>query len=310
VTRSGDGAWLELAVEADVEAVETVSEILARVAPGGVSVEPAFDLVDEGLAARVDPSRPAVVRAYLPARDPVAAEEAAARADTDLGRLRAFDLRPIGPLATRLVHEQDWAGAWKEHFPVLHVGGRIVIKPGWRRYRARPGEVVVALDPGMAFGTGLHPTTRLCLSALERLRVAGTRVLDLGCGSGILSLAAARLGAREVVALDTDPIAIEATQANAGRNRLRGRIDARLGSLPSGDSPFEIVLANLVSGILIGLATGIAAEVGPGGQLVASGIFRDRESEVRDAFAKEGLAVTTREVEGDWVALVATAAGP
>jgi ribosomal protein L11 methyltransferase len=305
----GRGLWLELAVEADIEAVDTVSEILGRVAPGGVSVEPAFELIDEGLAARVDPSRPAVVRAYVPARDPLAAEESAARADAALGRIRAFNLRPIGGMATRLVHEADWADAWKAHFPVLHVGRRLVIRPSWRRYRARSDELVIALDPGMAFGTGLHPTTRLCLVALERLGAPSQRVLDLGCGSGILSLAAVRLGGRTVVALDTDPIAIEATETNARRNRAQDQIHARLGSLPSGEPRFDLVVANLVGSILVELSPALAGELRGGGQLVASGIFRDREPEVRGAFADAGLLVRERDVEGDWVALTATAGG-
>src|SRR6476646_10974642 len=170
---AGAGAWLELSVEADVEAVEAVSEILGRVAPGGSSVEPAFELVEEGLGARIDPTRPSIVRAYVPARDPAAAERAAAEAAEALGHLQAFGLRPIGELTTRIVHEAEWAEAWKAHFPVLRVGRRLVIKPTWREHEALPGDVVVALDPGKAFGTGLHPTTRLCLAALERLADQG-----------------------------------------------------------------------------------------------------------------------------------------
>jgi ribosomal protein L11 methyltransferase len=316
------GAWLELAVEADLEAVEAVSEILGRFAQGGTSVEPGFELVDEGLGARVDPARPATVRAYVPARDPAAAEAAAAEADRALGHLRVFGLRPIGPLRTAIVHEADWAEAWKRHFPVLRVG-RIVIRPSWRRHRARPGDVVVALDPGMAFGTGLHPTTRLCLEALDGLARAGViagpgdpggpgdpvdpaRVLDVGCGSGILAIAAVRLGARSALGLDLDPIAIESTVANARRNRIVRRIRASHGSLPSGMPPFRIVLANLIAGVLVELAVPLVAELEPGGRLVASGIFVDREDDVRTAFAAAGLEVVDRVAEGDWVALVAT----
>jgi ribosomal protein L11 methyltransferase len=303
------GAWLELAVEADVEAVEAVSEILGRVAPGGTTVEPAFRLVDEGLGARVDPSRPSVVRAYVPARDPDAAERATALVAEALGHLGAFGLRPIGELTTRLVHEADWAEAWKAHFPVLRVGRRIVIKPTWRRHRAAPDEVVLALDPGMAFGTGLHPTTRLCLAALDALAdrgiVEGARALDVGCGSGILAIAAVRLGAASVLGVDTDPIAIEATAANAARNRLGRRVRARDGSVPTGEPPFDLVLANLIASVLIGLAPLLAGELRRGGTLLASGIFVDREADVRTAFADAGLDVRGRTVEDEWIALEA-----
>jgi ribosomal protein L11 methyltransferase len=160
----------------------------------------------------------------------------------------------------------------------------------------------------MAFGTGLHPTTRLCLAALERLADAGRvtgRVLDVGCGSGILSIAAAALGGTSVLGVDTDPIAIEATLANARRNRQARRVRARLGSVPTGRGPFDLVLANLVASLLVALAAELAAEVRPGGTLVASGIFRDREGDVRRGFEAAGLDVVSSEVEGDWVALVA-----
>lgn len=304
-----DDAWLELAVAADVEAVEAVSEILGRVAPGGTSVEPAFELTDEGLGARIDATRPAIVRAYVPARDERTAARAVAEATEALGHLQAFGLRPIGELTTRIVHEADWAEAWKAFFPVLRVGRRLVIKPTWRRHRRSPDDVVIALDPGMAFGTGLHPTTRLCLAALERIGdrglVAGARALDVGCGSGILAIAAVKLGAAEVLGLDTDPIAVEATVANATRNRLGRRVTARHGSLPSEAAPFDLVLANLIAGVLVPLAPRICEELRPGGTVLASGIFADREADVRAAFDAAGLETVERSAEGEWVAIEA-----
>ncbi len=307
---AGPGAWLELSVAADHEAVEAVSEILSRAAPGGTSVEPAFELVDEGLGARVDLSRPAIVRAALPLTDAASVIAAVDRAERELGHLQAFGLRPIGELTARVVHEADWANAWKAHFPVLRVGRRIVIRPTWRRHRRQPDDVVLALDPGMAFGTGLHPTTRLCLAALEgfadRGLLEGARVVDVGSGSGILAIAAARLGAREVVAVDVDPIAVQASRENAARNRLGRIIASREGSVPTGDGPFDLVLANLIAGLLVQLADPLAAEVRPGGTLLASGIFHDRESQVVEAFTSRGFALTNRWDEGDWVALELT----
>lgn len=303
------GAWLELAVEADVEAVEAVSEILGRAAPGGTSVEPAFELVHEGLGARVDPTRPATVRAYLPARDRAAADQAAAGVAEALGHLQAFRLRPIGELRTRLVYEADWAEAWKTYFPVLRVGRRLVIRPTWRRHRRGADDVVLALDPGMAFGTGLHPTTRLCLAGIESLAdrevLAGSRVLDVGCGSGILAIAALKLGVATAMGLDTDPIAVEATLANARRNAVARRLRARQGSLPSAEASFDVVLANLIAGVLVPLAPLLRDELRPGGSLLASGIFVDREGDVRTAFEAAGLTVVDRSAEGDWVALEA-----
>jgi ribosomal protein L11 methyltransferase len=305
------GAWLELAVEADSEAVEAVSEILARVAPGGTTIEPGFELVDEGLGARIDPNRPATVRAYVPAMDAGTTERATATVTEALGHLQAFGLRPIGDLKTRLVNERDWATAWQEHFHVLHLGRRLVIKPSWRRHRREDDQVVIDLDPGMAFGTGLHPTTRLCLQALEERADRGPlgRVLDVGCGSGILSIAAVKLGATRALGIDIDPVAIEATDANARHNRVHKRVRAREGSIPSGEGPFDTVLANLIAGVLIEIAPDLAEEVVRGGTLVGSGIFVDREAAARAALEAAGFEITRRWHEADWVALEAVLPG-
>lgn len=300
-------------MEADPEAVEAVSEILGREAAGGVAIEAAVTVLGEGLAARPDPSRPAVVRAYLPTGDVAAQARAAAAveaAERALGHLQAFGLRPIGPLTTRAVHEEDWAAGWRRHVPVLRIGRRLVIRPSWRRHRPREDEVVIVLDPGMAFGTGLHPTTRLCLTGVEAWADAGLLTgrtfLDVGCGSGILSLAALRLGARLAVGLDPDPLAVAATEANARRNRLGPRVRAVEGSLPAPDGPYDLVAANLVAGLLVELADALADAVRPaGGRLLAGGIFADREDEVRRALAGAGLEIVGRREEGDWLTLEA-----
>ncbi len=309
---SAAGTWLELSITADQEAVEAVSEILSRAAGGGISVEQPFDTEPEGLAAIPIADAPVTIRGYLPAIDRIAAEVAIALVRERLGHLTAFDLRPIGELEIREVHEEDWATEWKEHFPVMRLGRRIVIKPTWRDYDPTPDDIIIALDPGMAFGTGLHPTTRLCLLGLERWSdeglVEGATAFDIGSGSGILAVGAALLGAGLVRAVDTDPIAVEATRQNAARNGVT--VNASGGSLPIGEGPFDLVFANLVASLLVELATELAWAVRPGqgqpgsgGRLLASGIFIDREPEVRRAFAAAGLRVVSREQESDWVAL-------
>ncbi len=305
---TGPDVWAELSVEADAEAVEAVSEILTRYASGGTSVEPAFTLANEGLSAEIDVTRPCVVRAYLPARDRAGVERAVSAASDALGHLQAFGLRPIGELRVSYVHEENWAKAWKSHFPVMRIGRRVIVRPTWRRHRASPDEVVLALDPGMAFGTGLHPTTRLCLAALEQAADEGAvtgRVLDVGSGSGILSVAAAKFGAARVLAVDVDPIAVEATAANARRNSVARRIDVRRGTVPSGEAPFDLVLANLIASLLVELAGPLRSELATNGRLIASGIFRGRESDVLGAFEGAGMEVTRRWAEEDWVALEA-----
>jgi ribosomal protein L11 methyltransferase len=309
---SAAGTWLELSVPSDQEAVEQVSEILSRTCPGGVAIEAPFMLVDDGLGARVDSGRPVILRAYVAATDTRHARAAVEQVRQDLGHLQAFDLRPIGELQTRVVHEADWADAWKQHFPVLRVGRRLVIQPTWRRHRRRPTDVVIRLDPGMAFGTGLHPTTRLCLVGLEAWAEEGlvenARLLDVGCGSGILAICAGLLGARPVVGVDTDPLAVDATRANAALNGLEGVVEARRGTLPlagdgGGGREFDLVCANLVAGLLVALAPDLRAALRPGGRVLASGIFAERAGEVSEAFVAAGLRVVGRRTETDWVIL-------
>jgi len=274
-----------------------------------VTVEAPFELVDEGLATRQAAGKPVTVRGYVSAGDAAAARAAVDAARANLAHLQAFELRPIGELETRVVNEEDWAEAWKEHFPVQHVGRRLVIRPSWRRHEATTDELVISLDPGMAFGTGLHPTTRLCLALIEdvadRGLVRDARALDVGCGSGILAIAAALLGARSVLGVDTDPLAVETTLKNAASNGLLGKITAKRGSVPLADdtSQFDIVLANLVASLLIDLAEPLAGALKSDGRLIASGIFADRESEVRTACESAGLRIVGDRHEGDWVAL-------
>ena len=311
---SAGGSWFELSVEADHEAVEQVSEILSRACPGGVAVEAPFEVLDEGLAARPDPRRPAVVRGYISAIEPAAARAAIERVRRDLGHLQAFALRPIGELSTRVVHEEDWAEAWKQHFPVMRVGHRLVIRPTWRTHEPAPTDVVISLDPGMAFGTGLHPTTRLCLAGIEAWAdsdlVSDARVLDVGTGSGILAIAAALLGASKVLAIDSDALAVATAAANAELNGMADFIEVRAGSLPLAQpAQFHLVVANLIAGLLIDIAPELAAVVWPGGRLLAGGIFHEREQEVAAAFTAAGMRVIGRRVEDDWVALEAEAAG-
>ena len=294
--------WLELSVEADAEAIEAISEILGRVS-AGTAVHPTRLLRDpnDELAARADQDAPFVVTAHVADdRRSAATVESTERA---LWHLQAFGLRPVGPLRVRAVDDADWTDTWKEHYVAQRIG-RVVIVTSWADEPLEPGEVAITLDPGMAFGTGLHPTTRSCLTLLQELGPMPASVLDVGCGSGILALAALRLGADRAVGMDTDELAVAAARENAARNALADRFEVREGTVPA--RPTErhgLVLANLVAAVLVDLAPRLAAHLAPGGTLLASGIIEPRASEVSGALMAAGLAIGERRDDGDWVSL-------
>jgi ribosomal protein L11 methyltransferase len=294
--------WIELSVEADIEAVEPVSEILGRVA-SGTAVQPTRLIRDpnDELSAREDPEAPFRVVAHIPDDDgAVAAVEATERA---LWHLQAFGLRPVGPLHTRRVDDGDWTDAWRRHYVPQRVG-RVVVVPSWLEEPLGPKEVAITLDPGMAFGTGLHPTTRGCLHLLQDVSPMPPDVLDVGCGSGILALAALRLGADRATGYDTDPLAVAATRENAERNGLADRVAAVEGTLPATPATrHPLVLANLVAAVIVELAPRLAAHLVPGGALLASGIIEPRAGEVIEALRAAGLLVRERRDDGEWVSL-------
>lgn len=294
--------WLELTVEADVEAVEAVSEILGRVASGTI-VQPVLlvrDPADE-LAVREDPGAGYTVVAHIADE----ADSAATIEETEraLWHLQAFGLRPVGALRVRPVADADWAEAWKEHYVPQRIG-RVVVIPSWSSEPLAADEVGIVLDPGMAFGTGLHPTTRGCLRLLQEIDPMPAAVLDVGIGSGILALAALRLGAERAVGIDTDPLAVEAARANAERNGLGDRLEATEGTLPAEPSrPYPLVLANLVAAILVELAPLLASHLAPDGSLLASGIIAPKADAVITAMRDAGLSVVARHDDGEWVSL-------
>jgi ribosomal protein L11 methyltransferase len=295
--------WLELTVTCDNEAIEAVSEILGRVGQGS-AVRPTRlirDPADE-LSAREDPTTPYEITAHIPEDETApAAVDATERA---LWHLQAFGLRPVGELQVRSVDDADWTDAWKAGYVPQRIG-RVVIVPSWLDEPIGPDEVALRLDPGMAFGTGLHATTRGCLTLLQEISPMPPVVLDVGSGSGILALAALRLGAERAVCYDTDPLAVEATLANAAANGLPDRVTANLGSLPAtpANAPYPLVLANLVAAVLIDLAEPLAAHTTPGGTLLASGIIDTRDDEVLDGLTAAGFVLGSRLDDGEWVSL-------
>lgn len=294
--------WLALSVEADVEAIEAVSEVFGRLGRGA-AVRPTR-LVrdpDDELSAREDTSAPYELTVHIP--DDGGAAGAVEETERALWHLQAFGLRPVGALHVTPVEEADWTEAWKAGYTPQRIG-RILVLPSWLGEPIEPGEVLLRLDPGMAFGTGLHPTTRGCLRFMQELRPMPRAVLDVGSGSGILALAALKLGAEHAVCFDTDAAAVDATRANAAANGLGDCVDARRGSLPEDPNErFPLVVANLVATLLVDLAPRLAAHTAPGATLLASGIINHRAGEVIEALAATGLTLRERIDEDEWVSL-------
>jgi ribosomal protein L11 methyltransferase len=296
--------WLEVIVEADVQSVDAVVELFSRhVYNQGVVLSEPFIQDPDGDNLEIDPTQPVTVSGYLPVND--ATESAVRSIDEGLWHLR--QLGTVSELTRRVQHEEDWANAWKEHFQVTRIARHFVVRPTWRDYRANPGDVVIDLDPGMAFGTGLHPTTALCLGWLESLDLANTRVLDAGAGSGILSIAAAKLGARSVDALEIDPVAVSALRQNIVLNHLEERIQTWTADatqpLPV-DGSYDVILANIISRILVQAAPALAPAAHEGSLMVLSGVIEAHEADVVAAFADLGFNVEGRRVSGDWVSLL------
>ena len=299
--------WLELTVRVHPEAVESVSELLSRYTSGGVAIEEPFELVDEGQEYRVLAGKPVDVHAYTPIDG--TEEEVRQRVAEGLWHLGSLGSHFVGELQTRTVNEEDWANAWKEFFHVTHIGRRLVIRPSWREYAPKDEEVVLTLDPGMAFGTGLHPTTRMCLEQVERLTRPGMRVFDVGTGSGILALAAAKLGASGVYAIDNSSVAVESATENVAFNDLGQRVQVKLGVLNEEEAArlagqFDLVLVNILAHIIGGMAPQLAQVVAPGGLLVASGIIEARRPDAELPLLAAGLELTDTVMIDDWVALV------
>lgn len=308
--------WLEIAVAVDVEGVEAVGALFRDHVHGGVVIEEDITFFSDREGYRVNLDKPAIVKGYLPVADDLAA------------RVRSIEealwhlslLRPIGSLQTRAVLEEDWQNSWKQFFHVHRVGHRIVIKPSWQEYEPRGDDVVVDIDPGMAFGTGLHPTTQLCLVELEQRVMPGMSVLDLGTGSAVLAIAAAKLGAGSVLAADVDVVAVEVARRNVDLNGVGQTVLVRHGSLPfdglvaEEPSPranprFDLLVANIIASVICELSSEMARAIRPGGLLIASGILAEKAARVEESFAAIGLELVSRQASGDWVCLIARRQG-
>lgn len=300
--------WLEVSLDADNESAEAIADLLQRFGHQGVVIEQAGFEFDHWEYELPKPDK-LIVKAYLPinASTPDAQQQL---------REALRYLNMIWPMPEpqfRTIDEDNWAEAWKVHYKPLRLGRHIYIKPRWIETLpdAQSDDILINLDPGMAFGTGTHPSTQLCLLAAEDLLEGrpGLKVLDLGCGSGILAIAAAKLGAAHVLALDTDPIAVEVTAENALDNGVGDQIESLLGSLETiihSPRRFDVALVNILAKVIIEMCDyDLGQVVRPGGVAVFGGIIHEQADEVEEALRRTGLEPYKRRPSGDWVVIEA-----
>jgi ribosomal protein L11 methyltransferase len=293
--------WIEIALTTDGEAAEAIAQELQEYCHQGIAIEQAD--IEEGVwdDGDVPPANKVIVRGYFHLDEH--AEETRMQIERVLGYLNM--MYPMPPPVYSTVNEQDWAEAWKVHYQPVRLGKRTLIRPRWIEVEPQPDDLVISLDPGMAFGTGTHPTTQLCLEALEDLVTGHLDVLDLGCGSGILAIAAAKLGAQKIVAVDIDETAVRVTQENAQDNGVAEHIVAFQGGLESvlgSARRFDLVVVNILAKVIIPMCEqGLGQLVRPGGKAIFSGLIDTQTEEVEEALRQTGLTPTGRRQIGDWM---------
>ena len=293
--------WLELSLITPSEYVEPLSLIFHRYGHGGVAEEIQVDYnPDEG---EMMPDNPNVIlRTYIPINEFTESR----KQEIQIAVALISKIADLSPLKEQIIQNNDWMNYWKNHFPMLKIG-RIIICPSWIQHAAEKDEVVIELDPGMAFGTGHHPTTKMCILEIEKLFNAGTRqrVLDIGTGSGILAMVAATLGAKSVLGIDTDPLAVTAALLNVKTNKLKDKIEIIQGTTESNNlSQYDLVVANLYSKVIIEIGHSIMSKIDRNGVVILSGIMKDKLEEVIISLRTYNFVLDHYLTEGDWAVAV------
>ncbi|MDD3242173.1 MAG: 50S ribosomal protein L11 methyltransferase [Eubacteriales bacterium] len=307
--------WKEVTVRTTTWGGDVVSDFMLQAGAQGTAIEDRaeveeqasmprdWDLIDENILASMDED--VLVRAWFPADERFPDTLAFLRASLDASRTpEGIDMGKL-TMEVEGVKDEDWENTWRQYYKPFEVGERLLVCPEWEQADPK-GRLLLRMEPGMAFGTGTHETTFMCLELAQEYVKAGDRVYDIGCGTGILGAAALMLGAGSVTAVDRDPIAVDAARVNAALNGLQGRIDARQGNLLDDlEEPADLIFANIIAEVVAFMAPDAAAKLKCGGVLICSGIIRAKHAEVAQALEAAGFAIEQTKNKGEWVAMAA-----
>lgn len=305
--------WIEVGIITSSEAVEAVTGILYNTGVKGVSIEDPedieykkknpgdWDYFDETLLLVKDG---AIVKGYYKQDEHL--DEYLRYIKDSINNLEQFGIdKGKGLITATKVNEEDWENNWKKYYKPAKIGDRVVVKPIWEKYEPNSEEIVVELDPGMAFGTGTHETTRMCIKALEKYVKPESTVFDIGTGSGILAITAAKLKAKEVIGVDLDPVAVKSATENVNYNNI-DNIKILHGNLMEVvEGKADIVIANIIADVIIFLVEGVKEFIATGGRFISSGIIKDRKDDVVKKLEESGFIVEEVNIDGEWVCIVA-----
>lgn len=306
--------WAQVSVATTHEGADLIGNILMELGAAGTQIDdPSLvnEYIDAGLwdytdLPRAEDTDTVTVRAYFP-EDAQLDGRLHAIADRIAALRDAAVQVGAGAISHTFVADEDWAETWKSYVHTEKIGRRVVVRPTWEEYAPHGDEIVVDLDPGAAFGTGAHATTAMCLRWLEHLVCPGMRVYDVGCGSGILAITAAKLGAREVIAMDSDPVAVRTAEDNIRQNRVRNAVVAMESDLLTactGAEPAALITANIIADVIIRLLADLDRHLAQGGTFLASGIIDDRIRDVERAAKEHGFTVLDMTCEKEWAAMI------
>lgn len=309
-----EGTWIEIRVITKSEALEPVSGIFYGLDCKGVAIEDPNDILEReqgpltwdfaDINVLEHKGEVAVVKAYFSEEDNI--QEILEYINEKMRELKEIGIDTgLAKVESEKMHEEDWANNWKKYYKPTKIGERIVVKPIWEDYEAKEDELILALDPGMAFGTGTHETTRMCIQALDKYVKEESTVFDVGCGSGILAIAAAKLGAKKAVGVDLDPVAVESANENVGLNNL-DNIEILYGNLVDViEGKADIVVANIIAEVICILTEDVKRVLKTDGYFITSGIIHDRVDMVTNKLEETGFEVIEINKDGEWNCIVA-----